>query len=100
MCFCRPNGRYDVHSPGEPVALEVVQGDLVSEARQIFSPWATLITRLHKGQAFVEFEWTVGPIPVEDGLGKEVVLQFSSDLESGATFWTDANGREMLERTR
>lgn len=31
--------------------------------------------RLHRGQSHVEVEWTVGPIPFKDGLGREVVLQ-------------------------
>lgn len=30
--------------------------------------------------------------------GKEVVLQYSSDLASGRSFSTDANGREMQVR--
>lgn len=31
--------------------------------------------RLFRGQAHAELEWTVGPIPFEDGLGREVVLR-------------------------
>ena len=42
----------------------------------------------------------VGPIPHEDGLGREVVVQYVSNVESGDTFWTDANGREMIRRVR
>lgn len=85
----------------KPVArLSIVHGDTVSEARQEFGEWATLVTRLHRGQSHAELEWTVGPIPFEDGLGREVVLLYTSDLESGDKFWTDANGREMIKRTR
>ncbi|KAL4419672.1 hypothetical protein ABPG75_006770 [Micractinium tetrahymenae] len=118
----RPNGLYnitadDASSPSlrslwqrlwpagatgsKPVAkLSIVHGETVSEARQEFGEWATLVTRLYKGQSHVELEWTVGPIPFEDGLGREVVLLYTSDLESGDEFWTDANGREMVERVR
>lgn len=35
------------------------------------------VRRLYRGQPQVEVEWTVGPIPIEDGLGKEVVLVVS-----------------------
>ncbi|EFN53834.1 hypothetical protein CHLNCDRAFT_36397 [Chlorella variabilis] len=80
--------------------LELVRGGTVLEARQVFSNWATLVTRLYRGQPQVEVEWTVGPIPIEDGLGKEVVLVYTSDIDSGDGFWTDANGREMVKRTR
>ena len=31
----------------------------------------------------VEVEWTVGPIPIDDKKGKEVVLRYASSLRSG-----------------
>ena len=33
----------------------------------------------------VEVEWTVGPIPIDDKKGKEVVLRYASSLHSGQT---------------
>lgn len=46
----RPNGEYDVGpAVGQPVGLEIVRGDVVSEARQVFSDWTTLITRCNGG---------------------------------------------------
>lgn len=48
----------------------------------------------------VEFNWQVGPIDIDDGIGKEVILLFSSDLKSDSKFYTDSNGREILERKR
>lgn len=57
--------------------------------------------RLYEGSTEVEVEWTVGPIPVEDGLGKEVTLWYASpDIDSGRTFFTDANGRLAVRRER
>jgi lysosomal alpha-mannosidase len=35
-----------------------------------------------------------------DNVGKEVISRFSSDLPSHGLFYTDSNGREMLERKR
>ena len=46
-------------------ALAFVQNDLMEEARQVFSDWYSQVVRLYKGEKYVEFEWTVGPIPIE-----------------------------------
>ena len=47
-------------------------------------------------QPEAEFEWLVGPIPVEDGVGKEVVIVYDRpDIRSNREFWTDANGRQV-----
>jgi len=48
-----------------------------------------------------EFHWMVGPIPIEDGVGKEVINRFTQkDLQSEGIFYTDANGREIQKRVR
>ena len=54
---------------------------------------------MYKGQRYVEVEWTVGPIPFEDNLGRERVLRYSSGISSGQDFYTDINGRGMQRRT-
>ena len=33
-----------------------------------------------------------------DKQGKEVISRFSSDMDTAGTFYTDANGREILQR--
>ena len=45
---------------------------------QTFYPWASLTTRLWKGSEHLEVEWTVGPIPFKDGLGREISVQPSA----------------------
>ncbi len=35
------------------------------------------------GSTAVELEWTVGPIPVADGYGREVISKFTSELVTG-----------------
>jgi len=66
---------------GGAVALSIVEGELVTEVRQTFSSWASQVVRLRKDSEIVELEWTVGPIPIDDGLGKEVISRFSSDID-------------------
>lgn len=42
--------------------------------------------------------YQVGPIPVDDGLGKEVVTHITTTLETNKTFYTDSNGRDFIKR--
>ena len=84
------------------VILSSVKGKQVIEVRQNFSSWASQVIRLREGSLAVEIEWTVGPIPIDDNFGKEVVSQVTSELNSGGKgsnkIYTDSNGREFLER--
>jgi lysosomal alpha-mannosidase len=45
-------------------------------------------------------EWIVGPIPIENNIGKEIIIRYSTDINSEKKYYTDANGREVLERIR
>eukprot|EP00804_Cyclotella_cryptica_P028863 CCRYP_008452-RC/>CCRYP_008452-RC protein AED:0.03 eAED:0.03 QI:1630/1/1/1/1/0.85/7/216/858 len=78
--------------------------DLVSEIHSEFGAVGTIminqITRLIKGKNYVEVEYVVSSIPVDDGIGKEVISRFSTNVSSQGTFFTDSNGREFMERTR
>ena len=78
--------------------LEVFEGDVVTEVRQSFAPWINQTWRLFPGKATVELEWTIGPVPIEDGIGKEIVSKFSSSIASNGTVYTDSNGREFMRR--
>ena len=89
----------------DSTCLSVAQYSLYSgkqfdELHQIFNSWISQTIRLYKGSTNVEFEWQVGPIDTNDGIGKEVVAKFKSDLKSSSTFYTDSNGREILTRVR
>ena len=71
------------------------------EVRAYFQqPWLKQVTRVVPDQAYVEIEYTVGPIPVCDGRGKEIVARLSTPIKSDATFYTDSNGREFQKRQR
>ncbi|XP_060578031.1 lysosomal alpha-mannosidase-like isoform X2 [Ruditapes philippinarum] len=76
------------------------QGPLVQEIYTKFSSWVTQVTRVYTGEKYTEIEWTVGPIPINDKQGKEVIARFNTSLKTNGKFYTDANGREILERQR
>ncbi len=99
----RPDPDTSEEFVGTDVSVEVIRGDLVDEVHQIFNEYISQVVRVYKAGTFstrvVEFEWLVGPISIEDGYGKEIVSRFHSDIKSEQSFYTDANGREILKRT-
>jgi len=83
-------------------ALTVYESDLVTEVHAQFGApsWINQITRLIEVKDYVEVEYVVGPIPIADGSGKEVVSRYSTSINSDGIFYTDANGREFMKRKR
>lgn len=94
----RPNGT--LHHLGGNIEITVIEGPIVKEVHQKFNDWISQVIRIYEDRTYVEFEWLVGSIPIEDKIGKEVVSKFSSNIKSGGTFYTDSNGRDMLKRKR
>ena len=88
------------HSLAGSVTLKVVKGSLVSEVWQTFTPWVSQIVRLTQGSPVLELIWTVGPIPMDDRQGKNVITRFNTSLASNGTCYTDSNGREFQQRIR
>ena len=66
----------------------------------VYNDWASEEISLFNGTATVAVEWTIGPIPIDDRFGKEIILRYDTDIASASRFYTDANGREVLERIR
>jgi hypothetical protein len=40
----------------------------------------------------------IGPIPVDDGIGKEITTQIRTAMKTNKTFYTDSNGRDFIKR--
>jgi lysosomal alpha-mannosidase len=72
----------------------------VQTAIIMFSDWASQEINLYDDAESVEVKWTVGPVPIDDNIGKEIILRYDTDIQSQAQFYTDANGREVLQRIR
>lgn len=80
--------------------LLVQQGPIVQLAVQRVNEWINQTFRVLQGQSWVEVEYTVGSIPIDDGDGKEVVIQYQTQLASDGQWFTDSNAREMIPRYR
>lgn len=76
------------------------KGELFDEIHQVFTDWLTQTIRLYKNSTNAEFNWQVGPINVDDVVGKEVIFKLDSNINSNKVFYTDSNGREIVQRVR
>ncbi|XP_071540487.1 lysosomal alpha-mannosidase-like isoform X2 [Panulirus ornatus] len=96
----RPHGTF-AQDIAEKANITIVEGPVVAEIHQVWTPWVSQVIRVYKGQTLLEMEWLIGPIPVEDGVGKEIVNRVVwPDIITGNNFYTDANGREILQRIK
>ncbi|XVF13832.1 hypothetical protein REPUB_Repub09cG0002300 [Reevesia pubescens] len=95
----RPNGTFSIKSESQ-MQLTVVRGPLLDEVHQQLNSWISQVTRVYKGKEHAEVEFNIGPIPVNDGIGKEIVTQITTTMKSNRTFYTDSNGRDFIKRIR
>ncbi|XP_064486653.1 lysosomal alpha-mannosidase-like isoform X2 [Ornithodoros turicata] len=100
----RNGGAYSInadHGPplelGTHVTYRIISGKLVEEIHQIFNHWATQVVRLYKDSRYIEFEWTVGPLP--DSHCSEVITRYETDLDNDGVFYTDTNGMHTIRRS-
>lgn len=80
--------------------MQITRGPLADEVVQTVGSWVMQRMRLGKKAKHVEITYTVGEIPVDDGVGKEIVSRISTDIKTAGTCYTDSNGREMIYRQR
>lgn len=93
----RPDGdtAISLGSPTETTISGPVYDELI---RSYPGSWVTQSVRLYHDVNWLEVAWNVGPIPVNDGEGKEVIARFCSSLSNDGVFYTDSNGRQLVER--
>nr|6B9O_A Chain A, Alpha-mannosidase from Canavalia ensiformis (jack bean) [Canavalia ensiformis]6B9O_B Chain B, Alpha-mannosidase from Canavalia ensiformis (jack bean) [Canavalia ensiformis] len=96
----RPNGQPPPHTVSRSSVTRVTRGPLVDEVHQKFNSWISQVTRLYKDKDHAEIEFTIGPIPTDDGVGKEVITRMTSTMATNKEFYTDSNGRDFLKRVR
>ncbi|KAK1433974.1 hypothetical protein QVD17_10892 [Tagetes erecta] len=94
----RPNGTYPIGSQTQNIT--VLRGPIYDEVHQKINSWIYQITRVYKNKEHAEVEFTVGPIPINDRVGKEIVTQITTTMKSNKTFYTDSSGRDFIERIR
>ena len=79
----------------------VVQTSLGTEIHTEYEEsWIRTVTKLRTGMPYLEIEYQVGPIPIGDGIGKEVVTRYNTMVDNHGVFYTDSNGRQFVRRKR
>ncbi|XP_072399843.1 lysosomal alpha-mannosidase-like isoform X2 [Diabrotica undecimpunctata] len=94
----RPYG--DTFKVATKASFKVIRGPIVTEVHQTFTDWISQVVRVYEEENVIEFNWLVGPIPIDDVHGKEIITRYKTSIKSNATFYTDSNGRETLTRIR
>eukprot|EP00850_Spirogloea_muscicola_P004147 SM000017S02887 [mRNA] locus=s17:887138:900859:+ [translate_table: standard] len=96
----RPNSStaFDIWKDDQLIGQRIWRGPVAEEWHQWFSPWLSQVVRVHKGEDHAEVEYTVGPIPIDDNLGKEVITRLTTNMDTGNVFFTDSNGRDYIKR--
>jgi lysosomal alpha-mannosidase len=101
----RASGAYVFRPDGGLISLgEKLESQLynfsnkkITEVHQNWTPWLKQVIRVDEDQDYVELDWVVGPIPVDDYIGKEIISKFNSSLKNDGVFFTDNNGRQVLQ---
>ena len=96
----RPNASASLAAGAAPIHFEYKPADGQSKAvqyvRQSWAPWLNISIYLKDGARHAEVVVTAGALP----LATELIVRFASHVQSNGTMYTDANGREMLERKK
>ncbi|XP_062197147.1 probable alpha-mannosidase At5g13980 [Phragmites australis] len=95
----RPNGTVPIKTEGQ-APLTVLRGPILDEVHQQINSWIYQINRVYKGKDYVETEFIVGPIPIDDGNGKELATEIVTNMATNKTFYTDSSGRDFIKRIR
>ncbi|RZF42310.1 hypothetical protein LSTR_LSTR003928 [Laodelphax striatellus] len=92
-----PSGAY-IFNPENSEARR----SLVEEIHQTVKDWMTQVIRIYKDEEHIEFEWLAGPLDVrKNHEGKEIISVYKlRNMNSDRTFYTDSNGREMMQRVK
>ncbi|XP_022831671.1 lysosomal alpha-mannosidase-like isoform X1 [Spodoptera litura] len=84
----------------EPLNTDIIKGDIVQEIRIDLNPAGYLDVKFYDDHNYLEVEWVVGPIPILDDTGKEYIVKYETHIANKGKFYTDSNGRQILERCR
>ena len=96
----RPNGQTPNVYNQTTIEAKLVETSSVIEVHQKINSYISQVIKVSPDSDFIEFDYVIGPIPVDDKVGKEIISRFNTNLTTNSVFFTDANGRQLLKRVR
>lgn len=95
-------------STAAPVAVRSAQSAVAIVLDQNVSEWMTLRWFVFENEPRIELEVSISELPITsphpdsstEAQGRELVLRWVTNVDSGNEFWTDANGLELMPRRR
>ncbi|CAG2104066.1 unnamed protein product, partial [Medioppia subpectinata] len=93
--FC-PDGK--ARNYGQQKLVSRHTSGAVHELNQQFTDFIHQTVRTYEDEDYIEFDWTVGAIPMNDKIGKEIITRFESDFQTDGVYYTDSNGRQTIRR--
>ena len=85
----------------DPAKTKIHRSNLLTEIHFGFEvPWIKQTWKMFEKKNYVDVDYTIGPIPIKDGVGKEVIARLRTNIVNDGEFFTDSNGREFMKRKR
>ncbi|KAK5583774.1 hypothetical protein RB653_005374 [Dictyostelium firmibasis] len=78
--------------------VSITRGDVSSSIRRFWSNEMVQTFRLYSNVDNLEVEEIIGPIDIGDGIGKEIVSRYTTNLVTDSTWYSDSQGMEMQKR--
>lgn len=82
----------------EKLDFKIISGKVSKEVRTTWSDNVFSVARIYNGVDYVDIEWVVGPINIDDGVGKEFIVRYGTGMVNNGEFNTDSNGRQVIKR--
>ncbi|CAG2119346.1 unnamed protein product, partial [Medioppia subpectinata] len=97
----RPDGPSKPYNKTDAETPTLVQTPGLTEIHRKVNEYISQVIRVAADKDYIELDYVCGPIPVlTDGVGKEIIVRFDTNLTTNGVLYTDSNGRQLLKRER
>jgi len=62
------------------------KSNLVSSALTVFNDWISKEINVYENTSTIEIDWIVGLIPIDDHIGKELIIRYDTNIQFVTVF--------------